>query len=90
MTGSMINDPRLTLNAELGYGIEAWRLRGQLTPTLSVRRAEGVGNTLRLGARYSGNPAWLRWQTMIGFGLQRQQTMQGDAWGAELGAELRW
>ena len=86
-TGS---DPRLTLNAELGYGIAAWRLRGQLTLTLSVRRAEGFGNALRLGARYSANPTWLRWEPIIGFDLQREQTAQGDAWGAELGVEMRW
>ena len=90
MTTQFASDPRLTLNAELGYGIETWRLRGQLIPTLSVRRAEDVGNALRLGASYSANPRWLRWQPIIGFGLQREQTQKGDAWSVELGAELRW
>ena len=83
-------DPGMMLNAELGYGIESWRLRGLLTPTLGIQRMGPAGDTLRLGAAYAANPEWLRRELSIGLGLQRQHTLEGPAWGAELRTRMRW
>ena len=83
-------DPGMTLNAELGYGIESWRLRGLLTPTLGFQRMGPAGDTLRFGAAYAANPEWLPRALSIGLGLQRQETLEGHAWGAELRTEMRW
>ena len=83
-------DPGMMLNAELGYGIESWRLRGLLTPTLGIQRMGPAGDTLRLGAAYAANPEWLRRELSIGLGLQRQHTLEGPTWGAELRTRMRW
>ena len=83
-------DPGMTLNAELGYGIESWRLRGLLTPTLGFQRMGPAGDKLRFGAAYAANPEWLPRALSIGLGLQRRQTLEGHAWGAELRTEMRW
>ena len=83
-------DPGMTFNAELGYGIESWRLRGLLTPTLGFQRMGPAGDTLRFGAAYAANPGWLPRALSIGLGLQRQETLEGHAWGAELRTEVRW
>ena len=84
------DDMDLTLNAELGYGIEAWRLRGLITPTLGFGRAAAGDSLLRLGADYAGNQEWLPAQLSIGFGLQRQLTLGGQVWGGVLRARMRW
>ena len=80
----------MTLRAELGYGIESYRLRGLLTPLLGYERGAPGNDRLRFGADYTAKPEWLPAQLSIGFGLQRQQTMEGPAWGAELRMQMRW
>ncbi len=83
-------DAGMTLNAELGYGIESRRLRGLLTPTLGFQRTGPAGDALRFGAAYAAKPEWLRRALSIGLGLRRQETLEGPAWGAELRTEMRW
>ena len=83
-------DPGMTFNAELGYGIESWRLRGKLTPTLGFQRMGPAGDTLRFGAAYAANPKWLRRELSIGLGMQRQRTFEGPAWGVVLQTRMRW
>ncbi|MDD9948400.1 MAG: fibronectin type III domain-containing protein [candidate division Zixibacteria bacterium] len=84
------DDMDLTLNAELGYGIEARRSRGLITPTLGFGRAATGDSLLRLGADYAGSPEWLPAQLSFGFGLQRQMTLGGPVWGGELLARVWW
>ena len=83
-------DPELSFNTELGYGIDSWRLRGRITPTLGYGRTGPVADALRFGVGYAANPKWLRRELTIGLGLQRQQTLDGAAWGAKLRTEMRW
>ena len=83
-------DPGLMFNAELGYGIDSWRLRGRITPMLGYGRAAPGADTLQLGAAYAANPEWMRRELTIGLGLQRQQSLEGPAWGAELRIAMRW
>ena len=80
----------MMLNAELGYGIESWRLRGMLTPTIGYGRSGPAGDALRFGAAYTARPEWLRRELSIGLGLQRQQTLDGPDWGMELRTQMRW
>ena len=80
----------MTLNAELGYGIESWRLRGLVTPMLGYGRGAPGDGRLRFGADYVAKPEWLPAQLSIGFGLQRQQALEGHSWGGELRARMRW
>ena len=80
----------MVVNAELGYGIESWLLRGLLTPQLGYGRGAPGGDLLRLGADYASNPKRLPVQLIVGFGLQRQWTLEGPAWGGQLRTEVRW
>ena len=84
------DDMGMTLNAELGYGIESWRLRGLITPMLGYGRGAAGDGLLQLGADYGAKPKWLPVQLGIGFGLQRQMTLEGPVWGGELRALMRW
>ena len=63
----------MTLIGQLGYGIESYRLRGSVTPTLGYAGQHGGGATLRFGADYAANPQWLGLDLAIGFGLQRRR-----------------
>ena len=56
----------------------------------AVLDAARGADTLQLGAAYAANPEWLRRELTIGLGLQRQQTLEGPAWGAELRIQMRW
>ena len=83
-------DMGMAMNAELGYGIESWWLRGLVTPTLGYGRGAPGEDRLRLGADYAANPEWLPVQLSIGFGLQRQMMLEGPVWGGELRVQKRW
>ena len=80
----------MTLVGELGYGIESYRLRGSVTPTLGYAAQNAGGATLRLGTDYAARPKWLGFELSIGFGLQRGETREGAGWSGELGATMRW
>ena len=90
MTPRTSADPGMMLNAELGYGIESWRLRGMLTPTIGYGRSGPAGDALRFGAGYTARSEWLRRELSIGLGLQGQQTLDGPDWGMELRTQMRW
>ena len=40
--------------------------------------------------RFGADPKWLPAQLSIRFGVQRQQTLEGLAWGEELRTTMRW
>ena len=64
--------------AEFGFG------------SRDLELVDPAGDTLRFGAAYAANPEWLRRALSIGLGLQRRQTPEGPAWGAELRTDIRW
>ena len=80
----------MTLVGELGYGIESYRLRGSVTPTLGYAAQRAGGATLRFGTDYAARPKWLGFELSIGLGLQRGETREGADWSGELGATMRW
>ena len=80
----------MTLIGQLGYGIESYRLRGSVTPTLGYAGQHGGGATLRFGADYAADPQWLGLDLAIGFGLQRGETLEGAGWSGDLRATMRW
>lgn len=80
----------MTLDAQLGYGIVSWRLRGLLAPMLGYGRVAPSRDRLRFGADYVANPQWLPVQLGIWFGPQRQQTPAGADWAGELRTTMRW
>ena len=84
------NEMGMTLNTEIGYGIESWRLRGLLTPMLGYGHGASGDGQLRFGADYAAKPEWLPVRLEIGFGLQRQRTLEDPAWGGELRMRMRW
>ena len=80
----------MTLIGQLGYGIESYRLRGLIKPTLGYAGQHGGGATLRFGADYAADPQWLGLDLAIGFGLQRGETLEGADWSGELRVTMRW
>ena len=85
-----IDDPALTLDGELGYGIRSWRLRGLLTPTLGYGRGGYGDGRLKLGANYAANPEWLPVQLGIELGIERRLATDGPGYGGRIRGTLRW
>lgn len=85
-----LTSPGQTAAWLLRYGIEPWRRRGVVTPMLGygprvpARTGCGSGPTTR------PTPSGCRGQLSIGSGVQRQETLEGPAWGGELRTTMRW
>ena len=61
-----------------------------MTTVLGYGHADSGQDRLRFWANYAADSKWLPAQLSIGFGVQRQQTLEGPAWGGELRTTMQW